>query len=145
TSGPVTMDTTAGEIDIELWSKETPQACRTFLALAMGRHYDGVIFRRVVPWSLVGTGDKTGTILGGESFYGGMLLLPNMTRHGGIHTGLAVLPFDYLASPCFTFVYLPLIPYRCPNRCSISLFLFLSSFLPILVFSLFVFHIFLSP
>ncbi|KIK54251.1 hypothetical protein GYMLUDRAFT_177586 [Collybiopsis luxurians FD-317 M1] len=44
TSGRVIIHTTVGEIDIGLWSKETPKACRNFLALAMEGHYDGVIF-----------------------------------------------------------------------------------------------------
>ncbi|KAH9839989.1 cyclophilin-like protein [Rhodofomes roseus] len=68
--GRVIVDTTAGEIDIELWSKETPKTCRNFIALAMEGYYDGVIFHRIVPGFLVQTGDKTGTGAGGESFYG---------------------------------------------------------------------------
>ncbi|KAI0313196.1 cyclophilin-like domain-containing protein [Amylostereum chailletii] len=70
TNGRVVLDTTAGEIDIELWAKETPKACRNFIALAMEGYYDGVIFHRVVPDFLVQTGDRTGTGAGGESFYG---------------------------------------------------------------------------
>ncbi|KAJ3575564.1 hypothetical protein NP233_g1011 [Leucocoprinus birnbaumii] len=88
TKGRVIIDTTVGEIDIELWSKvwfhapyvyaivytvhakETPKTCRNFLALAMEGYYDNVIFHRVVPGFLVQTGDKTGTGAGGESFYG---------------------------------------------------------------------------
>ncbi|KIM38328.1 hypothetical protein M413DRAFT_447828 [Hebeloma cylindrosporum] len=70
TNGRVIVDTTVGEIEIELWSKETPKACRNFLALAMEGYYDGVIFHRVVPGFLVQTGDRTGTGGGGESFYG---------------------------------------------------------------------------
>ncbi|KAI0831955.1 cyclophilin-like domain-containing protein [Trametes gibbosa] len=70
THGRVVVETTAGELDIELWSKETPKACRNFLALAMEGYYDGVIFHRIVPEFLVQTGDRTGTGGGGESFYG---------------------------------------------------------------------------
>ncbi|KAL4252147.1 hypothetical protein ABKN59_001703 [Abortiporus biennis] len=70
TNGRVVIVTTVGEIDIELWSKETPKTCRNFLALAMEGYYDGVIFHRVVPNFLVQTGDRTGTGGGGESFYG---------------------------------------------------------------------------
>ncbi|KAF8962031.1 cyclophilin-like domain-containing protein [Flammula alnicola] len=70
TKGRVILDTTVGEIEIELWSKETPKTCRNFIALAMEGYYDGVIFHRVVPGFLVQTGDKTGTGGGGESFYG---------------------------------------------------------------------------
>ncbi|KAK7033936.1 Peptidyl-prolyl isomerase cwc27 [Paramarasmius palmivorus] len=70
TKGRVIIDTTVGEVDIELWSKETPKTCRNFLQLAMEGYYDGVIFHRVVPGFLVQTGDKTGTGAGGESIYG---------------------------------------------------------------------------
>ncbi|KAJ7230376.1 cyclophilin-like protein [Mycena pura] len=70
TKGRVIIDTTVGEIDIELWSKETPKTCRNFITLALEGYYDGVIFHRVVPGFLVQTGDKTGTGGGGESIYG---------------------------------------------------------------------------
>ncbi|KAL0571554.1 Peptidyl-prolyl isomerase cwc27 [Marasmius crinis-equi] len=70
TNGRVIISTTVGEIDIELWSKETPRTCRNFLQLAMEGYYDGVIFHRVVPGFLVQTGDRTGTGAGGESVYG---------------------------------------------------------------------------
>ncbi|KAF8606019.1 cyclophilin-like protein [Ceratobasidium sp. AG-I] len=69
-NGKVIVETTVGDIEIELWAKETPKACRNFLALAMEGYYDGVIFHRVVPNFLVQTGDRTGTGFGGESFYG---------------------------------------------------------------------------
>ncbi|KAI6044372.1 cyclophilin-like domain-containing protein [Pisolithus marmoratus] len=70
TKGRVLIHTTAGEIDVELWSKETPKTCRNFIALALEGYYDGVIFHRIVPGFLVQTGDRTGTGAGGESFYG---------------------------------------------------------------------------
>ncbi|KAJ7483456.1 cyclophilin-like domain-containing protein [Mycena latifolia] len=70
TNGRVIIDTTIGEIDIELWAKETPKTCRNFITLALEGYYDNVIFHRVVPGFLVQTGDKTGTGGGGESIYG---------------------------------------------------------------------------
>ncbi|KAJ6471871.1 cyclophilin-like protein [Mycena sanguinolenta] len=70
THGRVIINTTVGEIDIELWSKETPKTCRNFITLALEGYYDNVIFHRVVPGFLVQTGDKTGTGGGGESIYG---------------------------------------------------------------------------
>ncbi|KAJ7607874.1 cyclophilin-like protein [Roridomyces roridus] len=70
TNGRVIIDTTVGEIDVELWSKETPKTCRNFIQLALEGYYDNVIFHRVVPGFLVQTGDKTGTGGGGESVYG---------------------------------------------------------------------------
>ncbi|KAJ7065485.1 hypothetical protein C8F01DRAFT_1125747 [Mycena amicta] len=65
TNGRVIIETTVGEIDIELWSKvcKSPRRLqhwrrREFLA----GYYDNVIFSSV----LVQTGDKTGTGGGGE-------------------------------------------------------------------------------
>ena len=34
-NGKVCLSTTVGEIDIELWSKECPKACRNFIQLCM--------------------------------------------------------------------------------------------------------------
>uniref|UniRef100_A0A1A7WVK3 Spliceosome-associated protein CWC27 homolog n=1 Tax=Iconisemion striatum TaxID=60296 RepID=A0A1A7WVK3_9TELE len=70
TSGKVLMKTSAGEIDIELWSKETPKACRNFVQLCMEGYYDGTIFHRVVRDFIIQGGDPTGTGTGGESVYG---------------------------------------------------------------------------
>ncbi|PWA26713.1 hypothetical protein CCH79_00001188, partial [Gambusia affinis] len=70
TSGKVLLKTTAGEIDIELWSKEAPKACRNFVQLCMEGYYDGTIFHRVVPEFIIQGGDPTGTGTGGESVYG---------------------------------------------------------------------------
>ncbi|KAI2659976.1 hypothetical protein H4Q32_022555 [Labeo rohita] len=70
TNGKVLLKTTAGDIDIELWSKETPKACRNFTQLCMEGYYDGTIFHRVVPDFIVQGGDPTGTGTGGESIYG---------------------------------------------------------------------------
>ncbi|BEI82528.1 hypothetical protein CcaverHIS002_0303960 [Cutaneotrichosporon cavernicola] len=69
-TGKVVVDTTAGEIEIELWGKENPKAVRNFVQLAMEGYYDGVIFHRVVKGFIVQTGDPTGTGRGGESIYG---------------------------------------------------------------------------
>ncbi|XP_054613873.1 spliceosome-associated protein CWC27 homolog isoform X3 [Dunckerocampus dactyliophorus] len=70
TNGKVLMRTTAGDIDIELWSKETPKACRNFVQLCLEGYYDGTKFHRVVPEFIVQGGDPTGTGTGGESIYG---------------------------------------------------------------------------
>ncbi|XP_018517792.1 LOW QUALITY PROTEIN: spliceosome-associated protein CWC27 homolog [Lates calcarifer] len=70
TNGKVLLKTSAGDIDIELWSKEAPKACRNFVQLCMEGYYDGTIFHRVVPEFIVQGGDPTGTGTGGESIYG---------------------------------------------------------------------------
>ncbi|KAH3849465.1 spliceosome-associated protein CWC27 homolog [Dreissena polymorpha] len=69
TSGKVLLGTTCGDIDIELWSKEAPKACRNFVQLCMEGYYDNTIFHRVVREFIVQGGDPTGTGLGGESVY----------------------------------------------------------------------------
>ena len=33
--GKVCLETTVGEIDIELWSRECPKACRNFIQLCL--------------------------------------------------------------------------------------------------------------
>uniref|UniRef100_A0A3Q3W4C5 Spliceosome-associated protein CWC27 homolog n=1 Tax=Mola mola TaxID=94237 RepID=A0A3Q3W4C5_MOLML len=68
-NGKVLVKTSAGEIDIELWSKEAPKACRNFVQLCM-EYYDGTIFHRVVHDFIIQGGDPTGTGTGGESIYG---------------------------------------------------------------------------
>lgn len=66
----VLLYTSCGEIEIELWSKETPKACRNFVQLCLEGYYDGTIFHRIVPGFVVQGGDPTGTGEGGESVYG---------------------------------------------------------------------------
>ncbi|KAK6102954.1 Cyclophilin type peptidyl-prolyl cis-trans isomerase/CLD family protein [Brugia pahangi] len=69
TSGKICMKTTVGDIDIELWSKECPLACRNFIQLCMEGYYNGTIFHRVIRDFIVQGGDPTGTGEGGESIY----------------------------------------------------------------------------
>lgn len=64
------MSTSVGDIDIELWSKEAPKACRNFIQLCLEGFYNETIFHRVVKGFIVQGGDPTGTGLGGESIYG---------------------------------------------------------------------------
>ncbi|KAI5620108.1 peptidyl-prolyl cis-trans isomerase CWC27-like isoform X1 [Silurus asotus] len=70
TSGKVLLKTSAGDIDVELWSKEAPKACRNFIQLCMEGYYNGTVFHRVVPDFIIQGGDPTGTGTGGESIYG---------------------------------------------------------------------------
>lgn len=64
------MKTTVGDIDIELWGREAPKACRNFIQLCLEGYYDNTIFHRVVKDFIVQGGDPTGTGMGGESIYG---------------------------------------------------------------------------
>ncbi|CAJ0938162.1 unnamed protein product, partial [Mesorhabditis belari] len=69
TTGKVVLQTSAGEIEIELWCKETPLACRNFIQLCMEGYYNGAPFHRLVKDFIIQGGDPTGTGQGGESIY----------------------------------------------------------------------------
>lgn len=66
----VTLETTAGDIEIELWTKEAPLACRNFIQLCMENYYKGTVFHRLVKNFILQGGDPTGTGTGGESIWG---------------------------------------------------------------------------
>ncbi|KAI8467746.1 MAG: hypothetical protein J3K34DRAFT_471411 [Monoraphidium minutum] len=68
--GKVTLKTTVGDIDIELWAKEAPKAVRNFVQLCLEGYYDGSPFHRIIKDFMVQGGDPTGGGLGGESIYG---------------------------------------------------------------------------
>lgn len=70
TDGKVLLNTSLGDIDIELWSKEAPKACRNFVQLCMEEYYNGTIFHRIIPEFIAQGGDPTGTGDGGDSIYG---------------------------------------------------------------------------
>ncbi|KAI1280894.1 Spliceosome-associated protein CWC27 -like protein [Halotydeus destructor] len=70
TNGKVLLKTSVGDIDIELWSKEAPKACRNFIQLCLEGYYDKTIFHRIVKGFIAQGGDPSGTGLGGESIYG---------------------------------------------------------------------------
>ena len=70
TRGKVILHTTIGPLDVELWSKEAPLACRNFVQLGLEGYYDDCTFHRVIKGFMAQTGDPTSTGNGGESIYG---------------------------------------------------------------------------
>eukprot|EP00291_Cryptomonas_curvata_P027349 CAMPEP_0172205076 /NCGR_PEP_ID=MMETSP1050-20130122/32378_1 /TAXON_ID=233186 /ORGANISM="Cryptomonas curvata, Strain CCAP979/52" /LENGTH=229 /DNA_ID=CAMNT_0012883841 /DNA_START=82 /DNA_END=768 /DNA_ORIENTATION=- len=70
TNGKVVLNTSCGDVEIELWSKEAPLACRNFIQLCMEGYYDNTMFHRIIPKFMVQGGDPTGTGEGGESCFG---------------------------------------------------------------------------
>ncbi|KAG1660616.1 Spliceosome-associated protein CWC27 [Nymphon striatum] len=70
TNGKVLIVTSVGDIDIELWPREAPKACRNFVQLCLEGYYDGTIFHRIIKGFIAQGGDPTGTGTGGESIYG---------------------------------------------------------------------------
>lgn len=70
TSGRVILETSRGEIEVELFADQCPLACKNFIALALEGYYDNQIWHRFVSDFVIQSGDPTGTGVGGESFYG---------------------------------------------------------------------------
>ncbi|KAI9653842.1 MAG: Peptidyl-prolyl isomerase cwc27 [Bathelium mastoideum] len=67
----VVLTTTAGDLVLELFAKQTPLASRNFLQLCLDGYYDGTVFHRLVSGFIIQGGDPTGTGAGGESSYDG--------------------------------------------------------------------------
>ncbi|EPT30633.1 peptidyl-prolyl cis-trans isomerase [Toxoplasma gondii TgCatPRC2] len=65
TRGKVVLHTSLGDLDVELWARECPLACRNFVQLCLEGYYVNTIFHRVVKDFIVQGGDPTGTGRGG--------------------------------------------------------------------------------
>jgi len=66
----VRLETSLGEIELELYYQHAPKTCENFAELARRGYYDGVVFHRVIQGFMIQSGDPTGTGRGGESIYG---------------------------------------------------------------------------
>jgi peptidyl-prolyl cis-trans isomerase SDCCAG10 len=69
----VLLQTTSGEILLELFAKQVPLTSRNFLQLCLDGYYNNTIFHRLVPGFIIQGGDPTGTGEGGEAIYDGGL------------------------------------------------------------------------
>lgn len=63
------MQTSLGEIKIELKPKIAPKAVENFITHSKNGYYDGLIFHRVIKNFMIQGGDPTGTGAGGESIW----------------------------------------------------------------------------
>jgi cyclophilin family peptidyl-prolyl cis-trans isomerase len=63
-----TIQTSRGDIVVELLPAEAPLAVSNFIFLAREGFYDGVAFHRVIPGFVAQAGDPTGTGLGGPGY-----------------------------------------------------------------------------
>eukprot|EP00919_Chromeraceae_sp_WS-2016_P046615 GHVR01110633.1.p1 GENE.GHVR01110633.1~~GHVR01110633.1.p1 ORF type:complete len:130 (-),score=17.63 GHVR01110633.1:41-385(-) len=85
----VTMVTSMGDIDIELYHQHAPITCRNFHTLASRGYYDGCLFHRIIKDFMIQGGDPTGTGKGGESIYGKYFqdeFNPELRHTGAVHT-----------------------------------------------------------
>lgn len=65
----VLLETSKGDIVIDLHTDLCPVACKNFIKLCKIKYYNFCLFHNVQPGTLVQTGDPTGTGTGGESVY----------------------------------------------------------------------------
>jgi peptidyl-prolyl cis-trans isomerase A (cyclophilin A) len=64
----VKIETTLGELNVELYADDAPKTVENFVKLAKDGFYDGIIFHRVIPNFMIQTGDPTGTGTGGPGY-----------------------------------------------------------------------------
>jgi peptidylprolyl isomerase len=66
----VVLETSQGNIEIQLKNDTAPKACENFVKLMEKGYYNGLIFHRVIKGFMIQGGDPTGTGMGGESIWG---------------------------------------------------------------------------
>ena len=67
----VVLETTQGDIELQLYPDAAPKTCENFVGLVEKGYYDGIIFHRIIKDFMIQGGDPTGTGRGGESLWGG--------------------------------------------------------------------------
>jgi len=65
-----TVETTKGDIELELFETDAPKTAANFAGLAEEGYFNGIIFHRVSKGFVIQGGDSTGTGMGGKSIYG---------------------------------------------------------------------------
>lgn len=64
----VTLHTTKGDIDLELYPEKAPKTVTNFVHLAETGYYDGIQFHRVIDNFMIQWGDPTGTWAWGPGY-----------------------------------------------------------------------------
>lgn len=64
----VTLETTRGEIQLELYPEHAPKTVNNFVFLVNEAFYDGITFHRVIDNFMVQGGDPTGSGMGGPGY-----------------------------------------------------------------------------
>ena len=65
----VKLETTKGDVIIELFENDAPNTVANFISLVESGLYNGVIFHRVIPNFMAQTGDPEGTGTGGPGYH----------------------------------------------------------------------------
>ncbi|MDE7217400.1 MAG: peptidylprolyl isomerase, partial [Helicobacter sp.] len=69
TNPQVLLQTTSGELTLELFPKAAPKAVENFLRLVEMGYYNGIGFHRIIKGFMIQGGDPTGTGRGGSSIW----------------------------------------------------------------------------
>lgn len=77
----VKLETTRGEIQLELYPEHAPKTVNNFVFLVNEAFYDGVKFHRVIDNFMVQGGDPTGTGMGGPGYKFEDELSSNLLKH----------------------------------------------------------------
>lgn len=78
----VSMETSKGTIEIELYPQYAPKTVNNFVFLAQEEYYDGVTFHRVISNFVIQGGDPTGTGRGGPGYRFEDEFAGNPLKHG---------------------------------------------------------------
>lgn len=73
-----TIETTKGDLVLELFAADVPKTVNNFVFLAREGFYDGIVFHRIIPGFMAQTGDPTGTGMGDP----GYKFADEFTSHG---------------------------------------------------------------
>ena len=65
----VVLETSLGNVVIDLYTEEAPKACLNFLKLCTIKYYNNCLFHSVQKDFIAQTGDPTGTGKGGQSIW----------------------------------------------------------------------------
>ncbi|KAI8850598.1 cyclophilin-like domain-containing protein [Chytridium lagenaria] len=68
--GSVILNTTAGQIEFELYWNHAPKTCKNFYELSKRGYYNNTKFHRIISDFMIQGGDPTATGRGGASIYG---------------------------------------------------------------------------
>jgi cyclophilin family peptidyl-prolyl cis-trans isomerase len=74
------LETSEGQVVIDLFEEEAPRTVNNFVFLALHRYYDGVPFHRVIEDFMAQTGDPTGTGRGGPGYTFEDEIAPELTH-----------------------------------------------------------------
>ncbi|KAF8120841.1 cyclophilin-like domain-containing protein [Boletus edulis] len=66
----VVLETSVGDIQLELYWDHAPKTCKNFAELTKKGYYNNVVFHRIIADFMIQGGDPTGTGRGGTSIYG---------------------------------------------------------------------------